>query len=102
MTFRAHSAALLFSLAIMLASPGGVRAGGLVTVPTSQPDQALSMAAADAWTERQSIASLDATYRSCRRQVRRAAGIIPGKRMRLPRAYHQFIDRCVANGGIYG
>jgi hypothetical protein len=46
-------------------------------------------------------ASLDKTYRSCRRQVRRAAGIIPGTRMRLPRAYSQFIDRCVANGGVY-
>ncbi len=49
----------------------------------------------------QLAASYDATYRSCRRQVRRAAGIVPGKRMRLPRAYHVFVDRCVANGGIY-
>jgi hypothetical protein len=44
----------------------------------------------------------DATYRDCRRQVRRAAGLIPGKRMRLPRAYSQLIDRCVSNGGVYG
>ncbi|MGL4729073.1 MAG: hypothetical protein ACRCWO_09975 [Bosea sp. (in: a-proteobacteria)] len=43
----------------------------------------------------------DAVYRSCRRQVRRAAGIVPGSRMRLPRAYSQFVDRCVANGGVY-
>ena len=43
----------------------------------------------------------EATYKSCRRQVRRAAGIVPGTRARLPRAYQQFIDRCVANGGVY-
>ncbi len=47
------------------------------------------------------MAGADKVYRSCRRQVRRAAGIIPGRRMRLPRAYIHLVDRCVANGGIY-
>jgi hypothetical protein len=51
--------------------------------------------------QRIALSGPDATYRSCRRQVRRAAGIVPGRHMRLPRPYHQFIDRCVANGGVY-
>jgi hypothetical protein len=41
-------------------------------------------------------------YRSCRRQVRRTVGAIPGVRMRMPRNYLQMIDHCVANGGVYG
>jgi hypothetical protein len=39
--------------------------------------------------------------RSCRRQVRRSVGAIPGVRMRMPRSYPQLIDRCIANGGVY-
>jgi hypothetical protein len=49
----------------------------------------------------QTARSANAIQRSCRRQVRRASGIIPGRRMRLPRAYYQFIDRCIAHGGVY-
>ena len=41
-----------------------------------------------------------AIQRSCRRQVRRALGAVPGVRMRLPRSYPQLIDRCIANGGV--
>jgi hypothetical protein len=43
----------------------------------------------------------DATLRSCRRQVRQSVGYVPGRKMRLPRAYAQLVDRCVANGGVY-
>jgi hypothetical protein len=80
-------------------------AGSILTQPAmagqpllaaSQPGQFAQLPSA-----RISTAGLDATYRSCRRQVRRAAGILPGKRMRLPRAYTHFVDRCVANGGVY-
>lgn len=42
-----------------------------------------------------------AVQRSCRRQVRRSLGAIPGVRMRMPRSYPQLIDRCIANGGVY-
>ena len=40
-------------------------------------------------------------YRNCRRQVRRSVGYVPHTRMRLPRNYHQMIDYCIANGGVY-
>ncbi len=46
------------------------------------------------------MAGADKVYRSCRRQVRRAAGIIPAGACAC-RAYIHLVDRCVANGGIY-
>jgi hypothetical protein len=100
MICRALPAALLLAGGMLLASIAGAQAED-VRLPPS-PYGATPAAAATGWTEARSFSSSDAIYRSCRRQVRRAAGIIPGKRMRLPRAYSQFVDRCVANGGVYG
>lgn len=45
--------------------------------------------------------SSDRTYRSCRRQVRRAIGYVPRVKFRLPRSYPHLIDRCITNGGVY-
>jgi hypothetical protein len=97
MTLRTLSATLLLAFMMMLAVPDGAQAGDSVLPPAD----AVGLAAAAGWAEARSFSSPDATYRSCRRQVRRAAGIIPSRRMRLPRAWHLFIDRCVANGGVY-
>jgi hypothetical protein len=79
----------------LLAFALGIGLGCLMATESVRADHPAPAALSTAMT------SPDATYRSCRRQVRRAAGLIPGKRMRLPRAYHQFVDRCVANGGVY-
>jgi hypothetical protein len=50
---------------------------------------------------RYSLSGADAVYRSCRRQVRRSLGAIPGIRFRPPRQMPFLVDRCVANGGVY-
>jgi hypothetical protein len=99
MKCRGNSATILLACALMLSTPAGAQTLDAGLLPQSH--EAIPAGLAD-WREARSFASPDAMYRSCRRQVRRAAGIIPGKRMRLPRAYHAFIDRCVANGGVYG
>jgi hypothetical protein len=90
---------MLCAFAMTLAASGGAQAQheGL-----QAPFSGVTFSDAAGWAEARSFPSVDAMYRSCRRQVRRAAGIVPGKRMRLPRAYSQFVDRCVANGGVYG
>jgi hypothetical protein len=99
-TCRPLPAALLIAGGMLLASLASAQAQDARLPPALYG--ATRSAASPGWTEARSFSSLDAMYRHCRRQVRRAAGIIPGKRMRLPRAYSQFVDRCVANGGVYG